>query len=83
MLERMQLKTLSNMKYKEMDKKVTMLMILDGFGNNSNEKGNAVLRIDNMEQAVECTSAEQVIDIIKMTEILLGVEFFYFSEEVA
>ena len=33
---------LSNMKYKEMDKKVTMLMILDGFGNNSNEKGNAV-----------------------------------------
>ena len=49
----------------------------------TNEKGNVVLRIDNMEQAVECTSAEQVIDIIKMTEILLGVEFFYFREEVA
>ena len=26
----------------KMDKKVTMLMILDGFGNNSNPKGNAV-----------------------------------------
>ena len=49
----------------------------------TNEKGNVVLRIDNMEQSVECTSAEQVIDIIKMTEILLGVEFFYFREEVA
>ena len=25
-----------------MDKKLTMLMILDGFGENKNEKGNAV-----------------------------------------
>ena len=49
----------------------------------TNEKGNAVLRIDNLEQAVECTSAEQVIDIIKMSESLLGTEFFYFREEVA
>lgn len=49
----------------------------------TNEKGNAVLRIDNLEQTVECTSAEQVIDILKMTESVLGTEFFYYREEIA
>lgn len=46
----------------------------------TNEKDNAVLRIDNLEQAVECTNAQQVIDIIMMFESLLGTEFYYYKE---
>ena len=46
----------------------------------TNEKDNAVLRIDNLEQAVECNDAQQVIDIIMMFESLLGTEFYYYRE---
>ena len=47
----------------------------------TNENGNAVLRIDNTERAVECTNAQQIIDIIFMTESVLGTEFFYYRNE--
>ena len=46
-----------------------------------NENGNAVLRIDNTERAVECTNVQQIIDIIFMTESVLGTEFFYYRDE--
>ena len=45
-----------------------------------NDNGNAVFRIDAGDRDVECTNAQQVIDIIFMTESVLGTKFFYYRE---
>lgn len=45
-----------------------------------NESGNAVFKIDYGDRTVECTNAQQVIDIIFMTEYVLGTKFFYYKE---
>lgn len=46
-----------------------------------NDEGNAVFRIDAGDRDVECTNAQQIIDIIFMTESVLGTEFFYYRDE--
>ena len=62
-----------------MDKKLTMLMILDGFGINENEKGNAVklANTPNIDKLMKTCPTTQIYT--KITNYKIGRDMDAFS----